>query len=167
MHKYITIFMIAISLIIVSTAANAFDYKNWIPLLPESIGGIEKHGDPSGMNMEKSGQSWSLLRQKYSDAEGNNIRLSIVTGSNAPGIRKFETMQQFNMETPEKNIKTLDIAGHKAVLELNKKGGKSNLLILAQEKTLVVIDTASFDNEADIISLAEDVPLSKIADSVN
>jgi len=66
MHKYITIFMIAISLIIVSTAANAFDYKNWIPLLPESIGGIEKHGDPSGMNMEKSGQSWSLLRQKYS-----------------------------------------------------------------------------------------------------
>ncbi|MCF8094481.1 MAG: hypothetical protein K9J79_03880 [Desulfobacteraceae bacterium] len=167
MRKYITISMIALSFVLASSSANAFDYKNWIPLLPENISGMEKQGDPSGMNMEKSGQSWSALRQEYSDADGNDIRFSIVTGSNGPGIKEFETMQQFNMETPEKNVKTLDIAGHKAVLELNKKGGKSNLLISAQEETLVVIDTTSFDNEDDIISLADDVPLSEIADSVD
>ena len=167
MYKFIKLLTIAASLLIVSTAANAFDYKNWIPLLPGSIDGMEKQGDPSGMNMEKSGQSWSVLRQEYSDANGKNMRLSIVTGSNSPGIRKFETMQEFNMETEEKEVKTLEVSGHKAVLEFNKKGDKSNLLIGAQDQTLVIIDSASFDNKNDLISLAEKLPLSEIADSVN
>ncbi|MGM0611709.1 MAG: hypothetical protein ACQES5_11595 [Thermodesulfobacteriota bacterium] len=167
MRKNIGIFMAALSLTMVSTTANAFDYQDWIPLLPESMGGIEKQGDPSGMNMEKGGQSWSALRQKYSDGDGNDIRLSIITGSNAPGIRKFETMKKFNMETEEKEVKTLETSGYKAVLEFNKEGGKSNLLIAVQEKTLVIIDSASFDNKDDLVSLTNDVPLSEIEDSVN
>lgn len=165
MRKYIKILIIALSLIFVSTAANAFDYKDWIPLLPESIDGMEKQGDPAGMNMEKSGQSWSALRQEYSDTDGNSFRLSIVTGSNSPGIRKFETMQKFNMETGEKEVKTLEVSGYKAVLEFNKKGGKSNLLIAPKDQTLVIIDSASFENKDDLISLADDVPLSEIEDS--
>lgn len=166
MRKYITALMFALSLIIVSTAANAFDYKNWIPLLPESISGMEQQGEPEGMNMAQGEQSWSTLRQEYSDADGNHIRLSIVTGSNSPGIRQFETMQKFNMETAEKEVKTLDVSGYKAVLDFNKKGGKSNLLIAAQDQTLVIIDSASFDNKNDLISLADDIPLGKISDSV-
>ncbi len=167
MRKSIPILIIVLGFILASSSANAFHYKNWIPLLPESIGGMEKQGDPSGMNMEKSGQSWSALRQEYSDADGNDLRLSIFTGSDSPGIRKFETMQKFNMETGEKEVKTLEVSGYKAVLEFNKKGGKSNLLIAAQDQTLVIIDSASFDNKNDLISLADDIPLSKISDSVN
>lgn len=118
------------------------------------------------MNMEDSGQSWSSLRQKYSDGDGNNVRLSIVTGSDAPGIREFKAMQKFNMETREKKVKTMNVSGYKSVLDFNKQGGQSNLLIAVQDKTLVVIDTKSFDDENDIISLADDVPLSDIEDSV-
>ena len=167
MRNSIPILIIALGFILVSSSANAFDYKDWVPLLPESINGMEQKGEPEGMNMEKSGQSWSVLRQEYYDANGNNFRLSIVTGSNSPGIRKFEAMQKFNMETGEKEVKTLEVSGYKAVLEFNKKGGKSNLLIAAQDQTLVIIDSACFDNKNDLISLAKDLPLSEIADSVN
>lgn len=166
MHKYLTILIVAFGFVLATAAANAFDYKNWIPLLPEGIGGMVKQGDPEGMNMEKGGESWSLLRQQYSDTDGNDIRLSVVTGPDAPGIREFKTMQKFDMETEKKKVKTLEVSGYKAVLDLSKKGGKSNLLIAAQDKTLVIIDTTSFDSEKDLLSLADDVPLAKIADSI-
>lgn len=167
MRKSLTILMIALGFILASSAASAFDYRDWVPLLPESIGGMDKQGDPEGINMEKSGESWSTIKQRYSDAEGKNIRLSIVTGSDAPGIKKFKTMETLDMETPKRKVKTLDIAGYKAVLDLNKKGGKSNLLIAPRDKIIVIIDTTSFDNEKALVSLANEVPLSEIADSVN
>lgn len=167
MRKYITVLMIALGLFLGSSAANAFDYKDWIPLLPESIGGMEKQGDPDGMNMEKGGQSWSSLAQKYSDAQGNDLRLVIVTGSDAPGLRQFETMQKFNMETEEKKVKTVQVSGHKGVLDFNKKGGSSNLLVAVQDESLVIIETSSLESEDELVSLADDVPISDIADSID
>lgn len=167
MRKYITASMLAFGLIIFSTAANAFDYKDWVPLLPQSISGMEQQGEAEGMNMAQGEQSWSTLRQEYADEDGKHIRLSIVAGSNSPGIKQFQTMQKFNMETEEKEVKTLEVSGYKAVLEFNKKGGQSNLLIAPQEQTLVIIDSTSFDNKKDFISLAENIPFSKIANAVN
>lgn len=42
MYKYITIFMIALGFILASSTSHAFDYNDWIPLLPETIQGMEK-----------------------------------------------------------------------------------------------------------------------------
>ena len=167
MHKSIIILITVLGFILASTAANALDYNDWIPLLPESIGGMEKQGDPEGINMERSGEAWSSVTQGYSDAEGNDARLKIVTGSDAPGIKEFQAMQKVSFENSEVEVKTLEISGYKAAIEFDKKGGKSHLLIAPQEETLVIIDSAAFDNKNDLISLADDIPLSEIADSVN
>ncbi|MFP4531945.1 MAG: DUF4367 domain-containing protein [Desulfobacterales bacterium] len=166
MRKSVSIFMIVLGFIFASSATNALDYRDWVPLLPESIRGLDKHGEPEGMNMEKGSQSWATLKQQYADEEGKALRVSIVTGTDAPIMKKFETLQRFNMETAEKNVKTTEISGHKAVLSLHKKGGKSNLMIAAQKNTLVIIETASFDSEKALVSLAEQVPLADIADSI-
>lgn len=145
---------------------HASDYNNWVALLPDTISGLTKQGDPDGMNMERSGESWSALKQQYADAAGNDIKLSIVTGSNAPGIKQFESMQQFSMETAERKVDTLEISGYKSVLNLDKTGGKSSLLIAVQDQTLVIFETASFDSENSLVSLADDVALSEIGDAV-
>lgn len=166
MQRAIIIFMIAFGLVLTASAANAFDYNNWVPMLPESISGMEKQDDPDGMNMEKGGKSWSTIKQEYADGNGKDIQLSIITGSDAPGIREFEQMQQFEMESGEQIVKTLEVSGYKAVLDLNKKGGTSNLLISVQNETLVIIETRSFDNEKALVSLAKEVPLDDMADSV-
>lgn len=166
MQKSVTIFLIALGFILASSAVNALDYKDWIPLLPESIGELDKQGDPEGMNMEKGSQSWATLKQPYADGEGSTLRLSIVSGTDAPVMKKFETLQKFNMETAEKAIKTTEISGHKAVLNRNKTGGKSSMMIAAQQNTLVIIETDSFDSEKELVSLAAEVPLGDIADSI-
>lgn len=152
-------------MLLAAPAANAIDYNDWIPLLPENIGGLDKQGETDGMNMEQSGQNWSALEQKYSDNGDNQVQLRIVSGSDAPGIREFEAMQKFSMENEKKEVKTLDVSGRKAVLELNKKGGKSNLMVSAGQQTIVILSTSSFDSEKDITSLADDVPFDKIADT--
>ncbi|MGM0452426.1 MAG: DUF4367 domain-containing protein [Thermodesulfobacteriota bacterium] len=166
MQKSVTIFLIALGFILASSTANALDYRDWVPLLPESIGGLDKQGDPEGMNMEKGAQSWATLKQPYADEKGNELRLSLVTGTDAPVMKEFETLQKFNMETAEKAVKTTEISGHKAVLNRSKTGGKSNLMIAAQKNTLVIIETDSFESEKELVSLAEEIPLGDIADSI-
>ena len=166
MRKYLAVLLIVFGLVLASSAVNAFDYKDWMPLLPDSIAEMEKQGDPDGMNMEKGGQSWSTISQKYSDGQENNAQLTIVTGSDAPGMKKFNTLHRFSGETGKRKVKTLDISGHKAVLNLDKKGGSNSLLIQAQENTMVIINTSSFDSENGLVSLAEDIPLAEIADAV-
>lgn len=166
MRKSVAIFMIALGFILASSAANAFDYRDWIPLLPESIGGLDKQGEPEGMNMEKGSQSWATVKQQYADEAGDALRVSIVTGTDAPVMKEFEALRKFTMETAERNVKTTEISGHKAVLSLHKKGGKSNLMIAPQKNTLVIIETDSFDSEKALVSLAEEVPIAGIADSI-
>ena len=87
--------------------------------------GWTNRGTPDGMNMEKIGQSWSVLKQNYSDEKRNNARLTIVTGTNTPGLREFKTMQNFNMQSGTREVKTLEVSGYKVVLDLNKQGGKA------------------------------------------
>lgn len=164
MRRWIIIFVLAF--IFMPFPGHAFDYNNWILLLPDTIAGLNKQGDPEGMNMERGGESWSVLKQQYADDAGNDIDLSIVTGPNAPGIEQFESMQQFSAETAKKKVETLEISGYKSVLNLDKTGGKSSLLIAVQDQTLVIFETASFDSEDSLISLADDVPLSEIGDAV-
>lgn len=160
------IIAICLSLLLASATANAFNYMDWVPLMPENIGGLEKTGESEGIDKEEGDQSWSVIKQKYSDAQGNTLNLSIITGSNAPGIKEFKMMQQFNMETDEKAVKPVEVLGLKSVLNIDKTGGENTLLIPATDKTLVIISTAAFDSEDEMISLADDVPIEDIADSV-
>ncbi|MFO8091419.1 MAG: hypothetical protein R6U13_16385 [Desulfatiglandaceae bacterium] len=160
------ILILSLYFLLASSIAHAVEYQGWIPLLPENIGGLEKSGEPSGMNMEQGGEAWSVLEQHYTDHNGSRLELRIVSGSTSPGMKAFESMKKFRVETPEKEVKTLKVSGYKAVLDLNKKGGKSNLLIPVHDETIVIISTDSFGSQEDIASLAGDVPLSDIADSI-
>ena len=145
-----------------SPVTNAADYKDWIDLLPEKINNLPKSGDPEGGNFEQRGQSWSILKQDYHDS-GNNIRLTIVAGDTAPQLQQFQGMKQFTMETEDRLVESVQISGHEAVFEMQKDRGAGTLLILVQERTLVVIEADAVAGKNELISLADDVQLSDIA----
>lgn len=48
MYKHLTVVALALVLFLGAATANALDYKDWVPLLPESIGGLDKSGEPDG-----------------------------------------------------------------------------------------------------------------------
>jgi hypothetical protein len=155
--------LMATCLLLVSVWVDATDYKGWLPLIPETLGGLAKSGDPDGINMEMSGQSWSSLQQNYTDNSNKRASLTIVSGVIAPQAQAFQAMSQMQMETQDQIIKTVNISGYKAVLQLNKANKSGGLMISLGEQTLVVIEGEPITNEGELTSLAKEVPLKDIA----
>ena len=157
------IILMATCLLLVSVWVDATDYKGWLPLIPETLGNLVKSGDPDGINMEMSGQSWSSLQQNYTDNSEKRASLTIVSGVIAPQAQAFQAMSQMHMETPDQIVKTINVSGYKAVFQLNKANGNGGLMISLGEQTLVVIEAKPITNEAELTALAKDVPLKEIA----
>ena len=162
MYKHLTVIALALVLLLGASTASALDYKAWVPLLPESISGLDKAGEPNGANMEKSGESWATVQQDYSDGSGEEVTLTIVAGGMSPQLQQFRAMKQFTMETGEKLVKTSKVSGYESILELRKQKNSGTLLIHVNKKTIVVIESNSVKNKDELISMADDVSLSDI-----
>ncbi|MEF8823109.1 MAG: hypothetical protein V5B78_02070 [Desulfohalobiaceae bacterium] len=162
MYKHLMVIPLALVFFLAASTANALDYTNWVPLLPESIGGLDKAGEPNGANVEKSGESWATVQQDYSDGSGEEVTLTIVAGGMSPQLQQFRAMKQFTMETGEKLVKTLKVSGYESIFELKKQKNSGTLLMHVKEKTLVIIESNSVTSKDALISLADDVPLSEI-----
>jgi hypothetical protein len=151
-------------LLFISAAAGASDYKDWIPLLPEGLGGLQKSGKPEGMNMEMDDQRWSMVQQEYtSDSSEESINLILVGGQGAPQIAGFQTMSSMKMETEEQIVKTVEVFEYKGLLNLEKNEQRGTLMIALTETMMVVIEAAPITEEGELMKLAQDVPLSKLA----
>lgn len=161
--KICNIFMTFFLMLVMSFATYALDYKNWIPVLPEKIGGLEKAAEPNGANVNQGKKSWATLQQRYSDNSGKSLQLTIVDGSISPQIQQFKSMKQFAVETENKVIESVEVSGYESVIELDKAEGGGSLLILVQENRVVAIEAGFVSSKKELISLADDVPLSKIA----
>jgi len=157
------IIFISLCVLLVSVSASAVDYKNWIPLLPETLGGLAKSDEPDGINMEMGGQSWSSLSQEYSGNANKSISLIIVSGIVAPQVQVFQTMSQMQMETQDVLVKTLNVSGYRAVFQLDKEDKKGTLMISVNQQTVVIIDVEPTTSEKELVAVAKKVPLGKIA----
>ena len=138
-----------------------YDYKELIPVLPDSINEMSKTGEPDGANMETSGQHWSVVNQRYGDGS-NHINFFVVVGSSAPEIQKFQSLQQLNVETEESITRTLEISGKKALLNIKKDSSRGTLAIAVQDNALAVLETSYVENEEELLSLADDITIEKI-----
>ncbi len=157
------IILMATCLLLVSVWVGATDYKNWLPLIPETLGDLAKSGDPDVINMEMSGQSWSSLRQNYTDNSNKRASLTIVSGVIAPQAQAFQAMSHMQMETQDQIIKTVNVSGYKAVFQLNKANKNGSLMISLGEQTLVLIEGEPITSEKELTDLTKEVPLKKIA----
>jgi len=157
------IILMATCLLLVSVWVGATDYKNWLPLIPETLGDLAKSGDPDVINMEMSGQSWSSLRQNYTDNSNKRASLTIVSGVIAPQAQAFQAMSHIQMETQDQIMKTVNVSGYKAVFQLNKANKNGSLMISLDEQTLVLIEGEPITSEKELTDLAKEVPLKKIA----
>ena len=156
------IILMATCLLLVSVWVGATDYKNWLPLIPETLGDLAKSGDPDVINMEMSGQSWSSLRQNYTDNSNKRASLTIVSGVIAPQAQAFQAMSHIQMETQDQIMKTVNVSGYKAVFQLNKANKNGSLMISLGEQTLVLIEGEPITSEKELNDLAKEVPLKKI-----
>ena len=152
---------LAVCLLSISVAVGAADYKGWLPLVPNTLGGLPRAGEPDGINMEMGGQSWSSLHQEYSNKF--RVSLTIVSGIAAPQAQAFQAMSQMQMETQDQIVKTLEVSGYKSVFQLNKADKNGILMISVNQQAVVVIEAEPITSENKLVSLAKEVLLQKIA----
>jgi len=157
------IILLAVCLLSISVAVGATDYKSWLPLIPDTLGGLARSGEPDGINMEMGGQSWSSLHQEYSSKSKKRISLTIVSGIVAPQAQAFQSMSHMQMETQDQVVKTVNVSGYKSVFQLSKAEKNGSLMISVNQQTLVVIEAEPITSEKELLPLAEEVPLKKIA----
>lgn len=163
MHAKVRMILLASCLLLLAFAAGAADYKGWLPLIPGTLGGLPRAGEPDGVNMEMGGQSWSSLHQEYSNKSNERVSLTIVSGIVAPQAQAFQAMSQMQMETQDQVIKTLKVSGYKSVFQLSKADKSGNLMISVNQQTLVVIEAEPITSKNKLVALAEEIPLQKIA----
>ncbi len=141
-------------------SAHAVSSQDWISYLPETINGIEKTGEVETVDAKKMGQKISSVTQVY----GNNVSLTIADGTMLPQLKKFEAMKQLTMENEKKIIKRMKISGYESGYEFYKKRKEGNLLVKLSDTRIVVIQADEVKNKDELLSMADDVPLSEIAD---
>jgi hypothetical protein len=165
--RNIFIFIVALCVMLSASVAVAagYDYKDMIPVLPDSIGGMAKSGDPDGANVETSGQTWAAVEQKYSDGEGR-IRLMIVAGAVAPQVQKFRELSLMEVETEEAILKSTEISGREAFFQIQKDRPGGTLGIAVRDDVVAAIETNQQTSENELISLGEEIPVEEIADCV-
>jgi hypothetical protein len=166
MNAKVRIMLMATCLLLMSMNIHAADYKNWLSLLPETMGDLARKGKPDGINMEMNGQSWSSLQQNYSDKAGKTASFTLVSGAVAPQAQAFQMMSHMQMETEDQIVKTLHVAGYKAVYQLQKEDKNGSLMISLNQQTFVVIEAEPITSEKELVALAKDVPLGKISTKV-
>ncbi|MFP4482394.1 MAG: hypothetical protein ACLFN0_06295 [Thermovirgaceae bacterium] len=165
--RNIFIFLVALCVMLAASVAVAaeYDYEDMIPVLPDSIGGMEKSDDPDGGNLENSGQTYAAVEQKYSDG-AKRIRLMVVAGDTAPQVQKFRELSLMEVETEEAILKSTEISGREAFFQIRKDQPGGTLGIAVQNDVVAAIETNQDVNENDLISLGEEIPVEEIADSV-
>ncbi|MFP4476689.1 MAG: hypothetical protein ACLFOY_14115 [Desulfatibacillaceae bacterium] len=160
------ILLIGLCIMLLPALANAADYRDWKPLVPENIDGLEKSGSLDGANMDSGGQSWSTLRQRYSGDGEREIVLTIINGTNAPRVREFQAMPDFQVETEQRVARSLEVAGYDAFVEIDKRDGEGTLVLGVNPDTLVVVEAEPVADRDRMTSIAGDVPLDTIASQV-
>ena len=116
------VLLIVFAFLMTAVMANAADYKVWMPLMPEELGGLKRSGDPEGMNMEMNGKMWSSLHQEYSaDNAERAASVTILGGKDAPGMGGFQAMSSMKMETEDQIIKTIKVSGYNGVFNLERE----------------------------------------------
>jgi hypothetical protein len=164
MRRVFVFFVLCLFLLPVT--AEAIDYKAWIPLLPDTVGGIARSGEPHGMNMEMGGQRWSSVSQEYASGDQKkSVGLSIMAGIGNPQVQGYQAMaaMTMQMETGDEVMKTTTVSGYSAMLTLDKTDKTGTLVIYLRNDMVVVLHAEPATKEAHLTQLAQQLPLAKFA----
>jgi hypothetical protein len=166
--KIKSILLFVFVFLMIAVMANAADYKVWMPLLPEELGGLKRSGEPEGMNMEMNGKMWSSLHQEYSaDNPERAASVTILGGKDAPGMEGFQAMSSMKMETEDQIIKTIKVSGYNGVFNLEKGEKRGTLMISLRQDLMVILETSPTEDETEIVKLAEQLPLADFVAKAN
>lgn len=140
------------------------DYRDYLSALPESIQGMERSGEPEGVNRKGSDQDWSAVEQGYADDQGGEAHLTVMAGKIPPAYKQYKKMSQIHIENPESLSKSLEVSGYDGVITLDKTQEEGTVVFFLGPETLVVLEAEPVTGADELQALAQGLPLEAIDD---
>ncbi|MFV1985543.1 MAG: hypothetical protein ACC657_18485 [Thiohalomonadales bacterium] len=139
----------------------ALDYKDWLPLLPDEIGGLKTKAKDSGVNINAGGTIMSILTITYGEGD-KKIDISITAEASGIPNKSAQTKERTIMETEDFVQKIIIIQGFIG-LYMNNKSAKNHIIkINLNSKSTFTFMADGYEEEKYILGLVNKINLKKI-----
>ncbi len=131
-----------------------------LALLPETIGGLAINSEDDNSTGSGLGFSGVYVHRNYGDDAGEEASIDLITDSPLmAGITAILAMPTFLGGT-DNNQKTIKIDGYKSLLQKNDTGYDIQIPL---QNSLLTFHYSGTKSESDVISMVNNLPVTKIA----
>jgi predicted small secreted protein len=146
----------------------AMPYTELQQLLPASVEGYEKDGDPEGQSMNMAGASYSTASQNYKKGD-HYLKLVVVDYNAAYGLYGMATAFMatgFSSENADEKMGGIDlgVAGAKGWEVIRKKEKKAMLSVGVADRFFVTAEADDQENSDLLKNAVRSLDLTKLAD---
>jgi hypothetical protein len=161
----VSAFLFAVSTIAQQKVAPV-NFRKLLPFLGD-VPGFTPDDKPEGQTVTMGELSYTIASRSYS-SEDKSLTISIYHGpSMAPPYIAFQQMKNFQVDSSEELIKSIEIKGFPAIEHYTYEDKDATVMILLKEHLLVVVEEEEAEDIEETVKIAKSLPLEKIANAVN
>ncbi|HEB58551.1 MAG TPA: hypothetical protein ENJ01_04955 [Gammaproteobacteria bacterium] len=156
-------------LFLLTSAVQAADYKAWLSLLPETVMGMTRAGEPDGANVTMGEMQNSSLTLRYRKGSGDHARhaeIMVIYDSSKSLIMPFSMVRDMRVETPQEIHKPTTLSGFDAIYQLDRQVPQNALIVILRPDLLINMTFQPPISEDAIMKFAAELPLAELAKSV-
>ena len=155
--------ILALMLVLSLSPALAFstDFKDWLPYVPNSLGGKKMTGKDEAGNVSINGFTSSSLVRTYGSEPDETI-LMIVWDPSGRQMMAVKMGMSLRFDTPEAIAKPITVQGFPTLFQFNAESGRGTLQILPTDTALVQLNAKGNRDESHYINMLKSVNLKKI-----
>jgi len=163
--------IMALTLVLFLSPALTFsaDYKDWLPYIPDTIGGKKKSRKDDAGNVNITGFTSSTINRTFGK-ESDEITLLIIWDPSGRQMIATKTMmeavKQRPIETPDVVQKRIIVQGFPAFYLYASGPSGASIYVLLSESALVQLSALGSRNESYYINLLKSVNLKKILNTM-
>ncbi|KPK11968.1 MAG: hypothetical protein AMJ68_04025 [Acidithiobacillales bacterium SG8_45] len=138
------------------------DYKDWLPLVPKSLGGQQMSRADEADNVSFGGQTNSLLTRFYGKDQ-NEIMLMIVWDPSGNQLIAPKLAMGMNYDTPDGIAKPVTVQGFQARFQQDSRNNAGVLQILLSDTAMVQLEAPGGRDPAHFIKILQPIDLKKLS----
>jgi len=144
------------------------NFRELLPLIPESIGKYKRDGEPTGESANMAGMKISHVEAYYLPPGGEpRIGVEVIDLAYIPHLYiTWNMATMIEVDSTEEIRKNSTIKGHKAIELYKYKDKEGQLSILVAERFQVQLKADGFDNLDPLKDFAEKMDLEKLVELV-
>ena len=162
--RYIKLLTPTLVLLLTPCVSWAVDYKDWLPLIPDTLDGLTVSAKDEGENLDLGVMNMSNFSRQYGEGD-KQINISIMYESSGEQIKAQNARTQKNIKLAELVQKRITIQGFESVYDHNKSVPYQRITVFLNDKAVISFGVFGLNEEKHFFELANKINFRKINDT--